>query len=236
MPRNGATYDAWLFAVRVTAELLLQANREDRSLYADVAPRKEWQRNAITIWSGPTSDHMVPVLRLGDMTALWVWDGRFEFDSTEAQTVMEELWPESANEPLQSTVSCLAAHARITLEEGWRNFPKGRFDCWARMFAAAVDCLPSLSSRQPWTMQTMYHSGWGTYYLQFNPLEEGRSFALSEEGHLAMLPVGSNQDLKSFNIRSSIDEGSPREAVTALLLPRLQRCADDAEGALEGDE
>ena len=232
---ENSDYQSWLFALRATAELLLQSNNEDQSVYANVGAPDEWKGNAFTLWCGSSPRDWEPTLRIGDMEALWVWDGRIDFHSPEAQRVWAELWPEAAREPLQATVGLLAAHAGLKLSEEWSGAPKARFACWARIFTAVVDCLPLLSSLQQWALLTSFHGGWGTYYLHFVPLTAGTEFALSEEGHLALLPTGLDEDLRSFNIRSFIEDGLPREAVVAQLLPRLQRCVK-AAGRLQGSE
>jgi len=179
---------------------------------------------------------MVPRLRIGDMTALWVWDGQFDIADPEAQNVWEELWPEAAEKPMEETVRRLASHVGVGLEDGWTSPRDTRFSKWSRLFCAAVNCLPLLETSQSWVVRTFFHGGWGTYYLEYHPLDGNVSFAISEEGHIAHpdLDAQMSRTVKSFTIRPAIESGMPREALESLLLPALQVCVDAAERKGEG--
>lgn len=227
-------YHAWEFAMATIAELLLLSNSEDQLVIADVAGPDEWNGNAITIFvgtgdvkNGHASDFQ-PRLRIGSMSALWVWDGHVDARAPEAQRVWDELWPEARDEEPRVVAVRLAQHIALRL-----NPPKaGRVErswgeIWARMFAASVDALGCLESEYPWVLQTSYRDGAG-HYVHFDPCGiQFQGFYLNQAGYISCNRVDRNEiedrdSLNAFNIRDFIESGASRDEARDYLLSVIQ--------------
>ncbi len=180
--------------------------------------------NAITIWVR-SSDAFEARLRIGDMTALWVWDGQYDYADPKAQSVWEELWPDARKAPLQDTVDLLAAHAGIPLSNDWDKRPVTRFGAWAKIFCASIDCLECLEPPQTWVASTSYRDGAG-YYLEFRALAGGAMFAVNEGGYIATpdFPDRIPTSLKELDLLAFIRSGISRDELRRKMLPSFQAC------------
>ena len=99
------------------------------------------------------------------------------------------------------------------------------------MFAAARAVLAREEAEPPhWCMFSAFHGGWNKYYLRFRPLREPNAFRLSEQGHLADVPIR-----RRYNLRNPVLAGRGTEPLAEHLRGGLRRAGALQDGRLAAD-
>lgn len=241
LSKQDEAYTVWRFAIACVGELLLLTNSEEQRVMADVAGPEDWNGNAITIFAGidgvdrRSSEAFKPRLRIGDMSALRVWDGQIDARALDVRRAWDTLWPELSLEEPKSVAERLAGHFGFktrppkegAVERSWGEI-------WARIFAASVDALECIESELPWVLQTSYRDGAG-HYVHFDPcgilfqgfyLNQGGYISCNrDDGHI----VTDKDNLNRFDIRRAIEGGASRNEIQEYLQSAIQPMIDRIE-------
>jgi hypothetical protein len=200
--------------IAVARDLLLLGNTDRQAVYVNVAAESDWPHEIITVWAGPIAEDMAPRIKVAGEDGV-VWDVRGD------DVELGRLW--SGDRPAEhgADVALAAEWAGIAISHGRRRPPRERFEIWASIFAAAVDALRRAPELAGWTIRTIFHGGWETYYVEFcDPLRADMRFAVSEQGHIAAPdhPDAVVDALNGFNLRQAVMDGkSRRELATGLI-------------------
>jgi len=163
---------------------LLTHNSATTSIYINLPGPRDWRDRLFNIFKGPNGIDLTEVLvGMAHRDLIRVEESNKVI--SDVRGLSESLrFEHPISESPSSTIRAVIQELGLT--ESPIFDPEVRFSVWARLFHAcnaAIRRMPG--DRHDWYLQTIYHGGWGTYYLEFCTLDSGPIFALSEEGHIA---------------------------------------------------
>ena len=171
-------------ALELSARLLAH-NSAATSIYINLTGPRDWDNRLFNIFKGPNGIDLTE--------ALVGMAHRDLIRIEEANKVVRNIHELAASLRLEHSIfespsSTIRAVIReLGLTESPTFDPEVRFSVWAILFQACNAAIRRMPGNYPyWYLQTVYHGGWGTYYLEFCRLDAGPIFALSEEGHIAL--------------------------------------------------
>jgi hypothetical protein len=204
-----ADHRAYRHVIAVARELLFLGNTDRQAVYINVAAASEWPHEIITVWAGPNAGDIAPRITIAGENCVVRGVGRDEIE-------LGRLRGGDRPAELGTDVALAAEWAGVAISHRRRGPPCERFEIWASIFAAAVDALGRSPELAGWTIRTIYHGGWGTYYVEFcGPRRADLRFAVSEQGHIAAPdhPTAVVDPLNDFNLRQAVMDGKSRRAL-----------------------
>jgi hypothetical protein len=170
-------------ALELSARLLTH-NSATTSIYINLPSPRDWEDRLFNIFRGPNGIDLKEVL-VGMAHRDLI---RIEESNKVISNAREHAESLRLEHPISESPSSMigAVIQELGLTERPTFDPEVRFSVWARLFQACNAAVRQMPGGRPdWFLQTIYHGGWGTYYLEFCRLDSGPIFALSEEGHIA---------------------------------------------------